>query len=96
MHDNCPTTIVNGIQQKEFIMDMSTQDLTNLFAQLGLDNSPSAIKDFIASHKLPADISLAQATFWNEAQANFLKENLKQDADWCVVIDKLNLLLRYK
>ncbi len=32
-------------------MDMTTHDMATLFAQLGLDNSPSAIKAFIASHK---------------------------------------------
>lgn len=75
-------------------MDMTTHDMTTLFAQLGLDNSPSAIKAFVASHKIPADISLAQASFWTDAQANFLTENLKQDADWSDVIDQLNVMLR--
>ncbi len=45
-------------------MDMTTHDMATLFAQLGLDNSPSAIKAFVASHKIPADLSLAQASFW--------------------------------
>lgn len=76
-------------------MDMTTHDIATLFAQLGLDNSPSAIKAFVASHKIPADISLAQASFWTSAQANFLTENLKQDADWSDVIDQLNVLLRH-
>ena len=75
-------------------MDMSTHNIENLFAQLGLDNSPEAIKAFAASHKISAEQSLAQASFWSEAQANFLTENLKQDADWSDVIDQLNLLLR--
>ena len=75
-------------------MDMTTHDMATLFAQLGLDNSPSAIKAFVASHKIPADMSLAQASFWTSAQANFLTENLKQDADWSDVIDQLNVLLR--
>lgn len=75
-------------------MDMTTHDMSTLFAQLGLDNSPSAIKAFVASHKIPADMSLAQASFWTSAQANFLTENLKQDADWSDVIDQLNVMLR--
>lgn len=76
-------------------MDMTTHDMATLFAQLGLDNSPSAIEAFIASHKLPAELSLSEASFWTEAQANFLKENWRQDADWCEVIDQLNVLLRH-
>ncbi|MCA1929867.1 DUF2789 domain-containing protein [Rheinheimera sp.] len=75
-------------------MDMTTHDLATLFAQLGLDNSPAGIKAFIANHKIPADMSLAQASFWTSAQASFLTENLKQDADWSDVIDQLNVLLR--
>ena len=75
-------------------MDRTTHDIPTLFAQLGLDNSPSAIKAFVASHKIPADLSLAQASFWTDAQASFLTENLKQDADWSEVIDQLNLMLR--
>lgn len=76
-------------------MDMTTHDMATLFAQLGLDNSPSAIEAFIASHKLPAELSLSEASFWTEAQASFLKENWRQDADWCEVIDQLNVLLRH-
>ncbi len=75
-------------------MDMTRHDMATLFAQLGLDNSPSAISAFINSHKIPTDISLAQATFWNSAQASFLTEHLKQDADWSEVIDQLDVLLR--
>jgi hypothetical protein len=76
-------------------MDMTTHDMATLFAQLGLDNSPSDIAAFIASHKIPADLSLSAASFWSNAQASFLIENWKQDADWCVVIDELNVLLRH-
>lgn len=76
-------------------MDMTTHDIPTLFAQLGLDNSPSAITAFVASHKIPAEVSLSQASFWSTAQANFLIENWRQDADWCEVIDQLNVLLRH-
>lgn len=76
-------------------MDMTTHDMATLFAQLGLENSPSAITAFIANHKLPAELSLSEAPFWTEAQASFLKENWRQDADWSVVIDQLNVQLRH-
>lgn len=75
-------------------MDMTRHDMATLFAQLGLDSSPTAIKAFIDSHKIPANTSLAQAAFWTEAQASFLTENLKQDADWSEVIDQLDVMLR--
>lgn len=75
-------------------MDMTTHDMETLFAQLGLDNSPADITAFIASHKIPAELSLSDAHFWTEAQASFIKENWRQDADWCVVIDQLNVQLR--
>lgn len=75
-------------------MDTTTHDMATLFAQLGLDNNPAAIKAFIANHKITADTPLAQAHFWNAAQASFIAENLKQDADWSEVIDQLSVLLR--
>lgn len=77
------------------MMDMTTHDMATLFAQLGLDNSPSDIQAFIANHKLTPELSLSEASFWTEAQANFLKENWRQDADWSAVIDQLNVQLRH-
>ena len=41
----------------------------------------------------PPVMGLADAPFWNRAQASFLRESLKQDAEWCEIIDELNTLL---
>lgn len=74
-------------------MDTSRHTLATLFAQLGLDNSPTAIRAFIASHPLPAGHALDKAPFWSPAQAAFLKQALDDDADWAEVVDELASLL---
>lgn len=74
-------------------MDIGNHTLSSLFAQLGLDNEPTAIQNFIKTHTLAAGIELASAPFWNKAQASFLQEAWRADSDWCEVIDELNKLL---
>ncbi len=74
-------------------MDTSEHNLATLFAQLGLDNSEQAMGNFVRQHKLAPGMSIQDAPFWNPAQASFLHESLKQDAEWCEIIDKLNALL---
>ena len=64
--------------------------MTNLFLQLGLDASESAIASFIKTHQLPADVSLLEASYWSEAQRQFLAEQIKADASWTIVVDQLN------
>ncbi|SHF28586.1 Protein of unknown function [Lampropedia hyalina DSM 16112] len=64
--------------------------MTNLFLQLGLDASESAIASFIKAHQLPADVSLLEAPYWSEAQRQFLAEQIKADASWTIVVDQLN------
>ncbi len=61
-----------------------------LFAQLGLPSSEDDIRRFIAKHALPEDKRLDAADFWTPAQAEFIREGWKQDADWTTVIDQLN------
>ncbi|MEQ6471169.1 DUF2789 family protein [Comamonas sp. wu1-DMT] len=47
----------------------------DLFAQLGLPNSPDAIAAFLNQHRpLPNDVLLADADFWDESQAQFIRE----------------------
>tara|TARA_R110002126_G_scaffold33382_28_gene104565 strand:- start:5394 stop:5621 length:228 start_codon:yes stop_codon:yes gene_type:complete len=75
-------------------MDTSQHTMANLFLQLGLANTPKDITDFIAKHRLAAGVALADAPFWNSSQAGFIRESLKQDADWAEVIDELNTQLR--
>jgi hypothetical protein len=76
-------------------MEGPRHDMSHLFAQLGLPAEPGAIEHFIASHHpLPAAVPLAEAPFWNPAQAAFLQEEILVDADWAEVIDELNMDLR--
>jgi len=75
-------------------MQPQTHSLENLFDQLGLDSSDSAIEDFIYSHPLGQRGSLKQANFWNRAQRQFIEESWQEDSDWCDAIDHLDSLLR--
>ncbi|GFM66812.1 DUF2789 domain-containing protein [Pseudomonas cichorii] len=74
-------------------MELPTHSLPNLFAQLGLDSDEDSIQNFIANHSLPDDVKLIDAEFWTPQQASFLKEELREDADWAPVVDELNVLL---
>ena len=76
-------------------MDLFTHDLAELFAQLGLPNGADAIARFVATHRpLPDATRLADAAFWTPAQAQFLGEEITEDADWAPAIDQLNVMLR--
>lgn len=75
-------------------METQRHAMVSLFAQLGLNADKGAIEHFIATHSLPADIRLADAPFWSPAQAEFLREELLEDADWAEVIDALDGQLR--
>ncbi|MET0517334.1 MAG: DUF2789 domain-containing protein [Burkholderiaceae bacterium] len=75
-------------------MDISHHRFSDLFAQLGLPADEADIRRFIAGHRpLPPGMALADAPFWTPAQAQLLKQQLSQDADWAEVIDQLNLAL---
>lgn len=76
-------------------METQVHTMSNLFDQLGLPSAPSDIQKFIAAHKhLNAEIRLCEAPFWSESQAKFLRDQIKQDADWAGVVDKLDASLR--
>ena len=64
--------------------------MTNLFLQLGLDASEEGIAQFIKDRQLPTAVALGDAHYWSDAQRQFLVEQLKADAHWAVVVDKLN------
>ncbi|GAB2934708.1 DUF2789 domain-containing protein [Rheinheimera gaetbuli] len=74
-------------------MDTSAHNMATLFAQLGLDNDERAVSQFLQQHKLAPGMAIQDAPFWTQAQASFLHESLKQDAEWCEIIDELNALL---
>ena len=76
-------------------MELLTHDLPALFAQLGLPNSDAEMAAFITQHRpLPNGMALADAPFWSAAQAQFLREEVEDDADWAELVDQLNLMLR--
>jgi hypothetical protein len=76
-------------------METNLHSMGNLFAQLGLPSEPTAIEDFIATHRpLGDDVALYRAPFWSASQRAFLKEEIIEDADWAGVIDDLNGRLR--
>ena len=74
-------------------MDTSSHSLENLFLQLGLNNSPAAMDEFIVEHKLPPEKTIEAAEFWTASQRAFIKECLSEDSDWAEVVDQLNVLL---
>jgi len=80
---------------REWVMDLTHHDLKDLFEQLGLPSAPAEIDAFIAQHRpLADDVLLPDAPFWSEAQAQFLREEFDEDADWAEMVDQLNIRLR--
>ena len=71
-------------------MDTTASSMTNLFLQLGLPAGKDEIAAFIREHQLPEDVRVSEATFWNEGQRQFLREEWREDADWAIVVDELN------
>ena len=76
-------------------MEVITNTMETLFQQLGLPHTKADIEKFIAQHRpIPPQVSLSSADFWTPAQASFLKECIKEDADWAPIVDALNAQLR--
>ena len=74
------------------MMQNHQRTLPELFAQLGLDETPD---EFIRRHApLPPSIALEEAPFWSEAQKSFIATELARDADWAILIDRLDTRLR--
>lgn len=71
-------------------MDTSEIRMTTLFEQLGLPADKDSIARFILDHQLEDNGPLYHAPIWNEAQRQFLREALKQDGEWAIVVDALN------
>ncbi len=76
-------------------MDTTPHTLATLFEQLGMSGDPASIDNFIHTHKpLPETLTLAEAPFWNNAQAAFLSEAIAEDSDWAEMVDELDAMLR--
>lgn len=75
-------------------MEATTHTLSELFAQLGLDDDAKSIDAFIEQHRpLPDSMQLADAPFWSVGQAQFLRDELNDDSDWAAMVDQLNVRL---
>ena len=72
----------------------TTVRMTNLFLQLGLDATPEGVAKFIMEHRLPGEVNVLDAEFWNDGQRQLLKELLCSDGEWALVVDQLNEALR--
>ncbi|WP_434607551.1 DUF2789 domain-containing protein [Pseudomonas sp. R1-7] len=76
-------------------MESPVHKLPALFKQLGLPDDALSIDQFIASHSpLKPGLHLADAFFWSEGQRQLLRDEILEDADWAVVVDQLDVLLR--
>lgn len=76
-------------------METPFHRFSELFKQLGLPTDDAGIAQFLHRHApLAPHIPLAEASFWNPAQASLLREELQDDADWAEVVDQLNAALR--
>jgi len=76
-------------------MESPDHSLPSLFKQLGLPDDPVSIDRFIATHSpLKPELHLADAFFWSKSQADFLRSEILDDADWAEVVDQLDVLLR--
>lgn len=75
-------------------MEHAIHPFSELFAQLGLPDDHASIQQFIAIHSpLPDGMRLEEAPFWTPAQAQLLREERLDDADWAMVVDRLNVAL---
>ena len=75
-------------------MELSAHPFSQLFAQLRLADDNAGIQAFIAAHSpLPDGMRLEDAPFWSPAQAQLLREERQDDADWAMVVDRLNVAL---
>jgi Protein of unknown function (DUF2789) len=76
-------------------MALTNHTLEDLFGQLGLASTPEDIRRFVTRHRpLAPGVRLADAAFWTPAQAQFLREEFTEDADWAEVVDQLNVMLQ--
>lgn len=75
-------------------MEKTNHELGDLFRQLGLPDDVASIDQFIARHRpLPHGVRLADAAFWSPSQAQFLREEINDDADWAELVDTLAAML---
>ncbi|MET0813666.1 MAG: DUF2789 domain-containing protein [Pseudoxanthomonas sp.] len=75
-------------------MESTVHPFSELFAQLGLADDNASIQQFIATHSpIPDGVRLEDAPFWSPSQSQLLREERRDDADWAMVVDRLNVAL---
>ncbi|MCK9504736.1 MAG: DUF2789 domain-containing protein [Porticoccaceae bacterium] len=75
-------------------MEIFNHDISNLFAQLGLDGDEETVERFIASHRHgDPRLSVDQLAVWTPSQKQFLREALAEDSAWCEAVDELSARL---
>ena len=75
-------------------MESTVHPFSELFAQLGLADDNASIQQFISTQSpIPNDMRLEDAPFWSTAQSQLLREERRDDADWAMVVDRLNVAL---
>ena len=75
-------------------MESTVHPFSELFAQLGLADDNASIQQFISTPSpIPNDMRLEDAPFWSTAQSQLLREERRDDADWAMVVDRLNVAL---
>ncbi|WOG28547.1 DUF2789 family protein [Endozoicomonas sp. 8E] len=78
-------------------MEPAHHTMNDLFDQLGLPSSDQEINAFIEEHKqMPRRVKIEQADFFSDSQQAFIQQAYNEDADWVVVIEHLDALLREK
>lgn len=76
-------------------MESPLHSLPALFKQLGLPHDPVSIEQFVASHSpLKAGVETGGCVFGATPRGHFCVKEILDDADWAVVVDELNLMLR--
>lgn len=75
-------------------MDTSTHSLNNLFAQMGLASTDDAISAYTQQHRLRSNVLLHRAECWTPAQAQFIRDAMREDSDWSAAVDQLNAMMR--
>lgn len=75
-------------------MSRNFRHFSDVFDQLGLPSDDESMEQFICTHRpLPSDMELADAPFWSESQASFLRQKLAEDNEWSLKVDGLNAAL---
>ena len=77
-------------------MEQPIHSMKSLFDQLGLDSRDQSIEEFLQAHRpLAAHVPLHEAPFWKVSQATTLRQLKEEDADWAIVVDELDAMLRH-